>query len=534
MVNKIIRYTQEYPFVCLGLSFIWIFLFQSLNIFWGFELLDSGFHLAAYDNIFDAPDSVSGNFSYYLTNVIGGMIMKYLPSIGVVGYRIVGAFFVDISLFLIFIFLRKEIPVIHILIGSVLVVLSNIQIPYSFNNGICSCFFYICALLLLYKGLANENVTFVFMSGVLVGINIFSRIPNVLGIGLVLITTFHYYIEIKKMKCDWKSSLFFLQGVTVGIAILVILIISLGHQQAFIDALNILFKEGASSSGSHSFGILIWVQIFFYLNAIVFAALLFAILYIDRLLIGSPWRILFVGLASFVLFYHVYLNMGYEPVWSICLVGCLLCMNINEKLSLLSSLAMFMLIIEIVGSNSGNNHGSLPALLAAPVASSVIINRKNIVYVVVLCLSFFMKVVNQGNFFDFGPLYTKQYGINVRECALIRTTSERAEAMNATLPALRKFVHPKDTLFVYDSAPMMNYLTHTRPAGGISWPALGAIKPLVGTPKILVQKSDGFTIATQSARCIPTGNHMIDTYMQEHEYQVVWENPYFILLFPQK
>jgi len=117
---------------------------------------------------------------------------------------------------------------------------------------------------------------------------------------------------------------------------------------------------------------------------------------------------------------------------------------------------------------------------------------------------------------------------------MIMTTTERAEAMNATLPVLKKYVHPEDTLLVYNAAPMMNYLTHTRPAGGTSWPALGAIKPLVGMPKILVQKSDGFTIETQPARCIPTGNQMIDSYMQEHKYRIVWENPYFILLFPQR
>lgn len=534
MVSKIINYTQNYPFTSLAIVMVVLFCYQSLNIFWGFEILDSGYHLTAYDNIFDAPDSVSANFCYYLTNVLGGVFMNLFPGIGIVGFRIIGALFIDSAILLIFLCLRKEIPVVHLLVGSVLVVISYIQIPYSFNNGICSCFFYVCALLSLYKGLTNKKMTHVFMSGFFVGINIFSRIPNVLAVGLVLIVLFHGYIESYKPKCDWSSFLFFLLGVAVGIAFMIVLIISLGHQQIFIDALNILFKAGASSSGSHSFGILIWVQILFYLNAIVFAALLFAIFYIDSLLKGSHWRVLFVCIASLSLFYHVYLNMGYGPLWSMCVVGCLLCMNMKQKLPLLSSLAMFMLIMEIMGSDSGNNHGSLPALLAAPVASCAIINRKNIVYVVVLCFSFFIKVVNQGNFFDFGPLSTKQYCINVKECSLIRTTSERAEAMNATLPVLRKFVYPKDTLLVYNSAPMINYLTHTRPAGGTSWPALGSIKPFATAPKILIHKFVDFAEPARQTLGVPTGNQMIDSYMQEHHYQVVWENPYFILLFPQK
>ena len=209
MVSKIINYTQNYPFTSLAIVMVVLFCYQSLNIFWGFEILDSGYHLTAYDNIFDAPDSVSANFCYYLTNVLGGVFMNLFPGIGIVGFRIIGALFIDSAILLIFLCLRKEIPVVHLLVGSVLVVISYIQIPYSFNNGICSCFFYVCALLSLYKGLTNKKMTHVFMSGFFVGINIFSRIPNVLAVGLVLIVLFHGYIESYKPKCDWSSFLFF-------------------------------------------------------------------------------------------------------------------------------------------------------------------------------------------------------------------------------------------------------------------------------------------------------------------------------------
>lgn len=534
MVSKIINYTQNYPFTSLAIVMVVLFCYQSLNIFWGFEILDSGYHLTAYDNIFDAPDSVSANFCYYLTNVLGGVFMNFFPGIGIVGFRIIGALFVDSAILLIFLCLRKEIPVIHLLIGGVLVVMSYIQIPYSFNNGICSCFFYVCALLSLYKGLIGGRMTLIFLSGILVGINIFSRIPNVLAVGLILIILIHEYIESGNRKCDWKFAFLFLLGVTLGVIIIYLLILYLGHQQAFKEALNNLYHAGMSSSDGHSFVNLIWTQFYFYLCAIVFVSLFFALLFVYKHIEVLLWRGVFVGISSFVIFYHVYLNMGYEPVWAICAVGCLLNLNKRTHLTLFASLAFFMLIVEILGSGGGNNHGSLPALLAAPVASYTLINRKNIIFVSIICLAFFIKIIKQGNFTDFGPLYKKNSSINIEECSLIKTTAERAEAMNATLPVLRKYVHPKDTLFVYNSAPMMNYLTHTRPAGGISWPALGYIKPLKGTFKILVQKSDGFTIPTQPRCVLPTGNQMLNSYMKEHQYKIVWENPYFILLFPQK
>lgn len=537
MIDKIVNFARDYPFYSLGLTFLFIFSFQSLNIFYGFELLDSGFHLTAYENIFDAPDSVSYNFMYYLTNVIGGIIMKIFPCIGVVGFRIVGALFVDCAILLIFLCLRKDIPVIHLLFGGVLVVLSYIQIPYSFNNGICSCFLYVCAILVLYKGLVNEKVTLILLGGIIVGINIFSRIPNLLAVGLVLITLFHRYIENGKLNYDWRSTLFFVLGVLIGITSIAIMIVLLGHQHAFIETLHILFQKGTSSSDTHSAGTLIWVQIYFYLNAVIPAALFFAILCISKLLEEkSPLlRVLFIGVASLVMLYHVYLNFGNEPLWAMCAVGCLWGMCRRGQLALLASLAMFMLIVEIMGSNSGYNHGSLPALLAAPVASFIIINRKCLYYIVVVCLALFIKVVKQGNFFDIGPLYMKKSSIYVKECSLIKTTAVRAEAMNVSLPILKKYIYPKDTLLVFGSAPIINYLTHTRPAGGMCWPGEGFfVKPFETAPKILIHKFGDFTEPTIQTFGIPTRNQMINTYMHDHQYKIVWENSYFILLFPQK
>ena len=102
MIASIVNYSQKHPYISLLITLIGIFLYQSLNLFWGFELADSGYHLTAFENVFDAPDSVSDNFTFYLTNVIGGAIMKYFPEIGVFGFRVVGVVFVNLSLILIF------------------------------------------------------------------------------------------------------------------------------------------------------------------------------------------------------------------------------------------------------------------------------------------------------------------------------------------------------------------------------------------------------------------------------------------------
>ena len=538
MISPIVDYTQRNPFTSFALVMLGVLVYQSLHLFWGFELLDSGFHLTAYDNIFDAPRSISYNFMYYLTNVIGGFIMYLFPYIGVLGFRVVGALFVDLSLFLIFYVLHKEVPVIHLLIGSFLVVVSYLW-PYSFNNGILSCFFYVCFSLLLYNGLILRNGLLVLLSGIFVGINFFSRIPNVLSIGLVLLILFHSKIVTGETKYDWKSVGYFFIGIIVGFSILLLLILSLGHLSVFIEALEILLMKGTSSADGHTFWKLIWTQIYFYLTAIVFVAVFFSISYLNgKNLKLNIYRMLFLGLASFVVFYHVYLDLylgsGYEPLWALCVLGCIVCVKKKGSLALLASLALYMLFVEILGSGSGNNHGSLPALLAAPVASYAILNKKNVIFVVVACIALFMKVIKQGTYFDFGPLSMKQSHISMKECSFIRTTQERAEVINISLPILKQYVHPKDTLLVYNAAPMINYLTHTRPAGGNCWPALGSLKPFDSPPMILIHRFRDFTAPKIQTYSVPTGNPVVDSYMQEHQYRIVWENPYFLLLFPRK
>lgn len=536
-MDGLIIFVKKNPYKGLLLSFVGILLYQSLNIFWGFEILDSGFHLTAYDNFFDAADSVSYNFMYYLTNLIGGTIMQVFPNIGIVGYRIVGALFIDCSLLLLFFSLKKEVPVIHLLMGVILVVVCYIGVPYSFCNGICTCFFYTCFSLLIYRGLINRNFILLLIGGILVGINFFSRIPNVLSIGLCLIILFNRWFTDRVFLYDWKATLFFVIGIFAGVVAIIVVILTLGHMQAFIDSLNILFFKGSSSSDTHSLLNLIIAQLFTYSNALVYVASFFTVFYLNSKLKNTQLlKVLYIIFVSILIAYHVYLGNAYNPLWALCFVGCLLCIFKRRSLSLLAMFALFMLIVVPCGSNSGYNQGSLPALIAAPISSFVLLNRRNILFAIVACFAISMKTIRQGNFFDKGPLSEKRFSINVSECSLIRTTKKRSEIFNSSLPEICKLVHPKDTLLVYGDAPMLNFLTHTRPAGGMCWPGSNGffMRPIKNTPKILVHKFCDLEKPDMVLNGLPIKSVDIYNLLEKNNYKVVWENNYFILLFPSK
>lgn len=232
------------------------------------------------------------------------------------------------------------------------------------------------------------------------------------------------------------------------------------------------------------------------------------------------------------------------PLWGLSLAGCLVVIFLKRKghLALLAALGLFVLIVEPVGSNSAFIHGGLPALIAAPVASSVIINRKNFIFVVVVYLAIFVNMLKQGCFFDFGPLTQKTQVIEAPECAGILTTPQRASAINLTLRELKKYVSPEDTLMVYSETPMLNYLTHTRPVGGNPWPMLSNnyLDRINTTSMVLFQKYDALGDWNVQTHFLSLDRKILDDtkvknindILVKYNYHVVFENQYYILLSP--
>lgn len=548
-MNIVVGNIEKHPFVSLVITLIIMFCYQSMNIFWSLEPLDPGYYLTSYDNIFDAPECVSDTFGQYLTNILGGCIINLFPSIGLVGFRLIGTALILLSVVLVFYTFKQEIKVSHILLGSSLVVIcyAHVSNGNTFNNGILSCFLYVCAITVLYKGLLSGNSLLFLLSGVIVGANIFVRIPNLLGLLLSVVILFSIIIQGRGNKLEWKECLVFILGVLLGVSFVVAIMLLLEHEHIFLQSLVGLSHSATSPESSHSMIVLVISQFYTYYNGIVSICLFFGVFYIMKRVERYYWAkwTLFV-LASLFLFYHIYLDITSNNTWALAIVGCLMiiCRH-RDNLSLIAALGLFMLIIEPIGTNSGYGQASLPALIAAPVASMAVINKDNIYFVMVACLAILMKTIKQGNFNEFGPLYEKKYKIESPECSFLYTTQDRAKVLNESLPELKKYIHEKDTLLIYDALPILNYLTHTRPAGGNSVPgySLGyfdRLSMMNYRPKILVHKFETFgnwEMQTRNIIIDDLGNNTeemtINRYLTINNYKVVWENPYFILLLPK-
>lgn len=535
-MNKIIYFVNQHPWASLGIVLISLYGFQLLNIVYGFDLNDTGFHLVAYENVFNAPGCVTYNFMYYLTNIVGGTLMWLFPNLGVLGFRIVGALLVLLTLIIIFLTLKNSIPVIHLLLGSILVVVGYVKLPYVLNNAILSCCLYAVSIVFLYKGLCRKKILLVILSGLIVGLNIFTRIPNILGVGLVLIIFLHkkYYLKINSF--DWRNAFYFLIGVSLGVLIVLGIMVRMGHADIFKNSLLVVFSMAGDGS-SHNILWMLKIHIAFYLSAIIPLFVLYAIGHIEKR-VESKGNIYFIFIFISVLSIALYVYETpwvYVLIWGFIVLGCIICIFRNRnQLGVLAILALYMMIIEIYGSDYGVNHGSLPALLAAPIASMQLLDRKKIVYVLTFVLAVCWQVIRKGNFQDSGPIYQKSQMITNLETKGVYTTKEKASVINTTLKDIDPYVSIGDTMVCFPSAPMMNYLTHTRPAGGSCQPgSSGFILPLEKTPKLLFNKvsfsGNGWP---QMYKIDDEYCFDIKSFISEHNYRKVYENDHFILFVP--
>lgn len=540
MISKSILLIYKYPWLSLSLVLVVLFGFQLLNIIYGFDLYDTGFHLVAYENVFDYPDVVSYNFMYYLTNVVGGTFMKLYPQMSILDFRMLGALFVLLTITFVFAALKDEIPIVHLLIGAILVVVCYVKLPYSFNNAILSCCLYSVAIITLYEGILRRSKILIILGGITVGINIFTRIPNILAVGLVLIVlSYNKFCFREHGSLNWKNASLFIVGVIIGTISILLLMSMLGHMDIFLRSIATVFSM-AGGNGTHSLLWMMKIHFVSYLSTIVPILVFYALIHIegvvnkrDNMLFKYFFYLLMVLSVSIYVYETSYV---YDVIFGLFALGCTLCiMKRQDDIGLLAAMALYMLIVEIYGSDWSENHGSLPALLAAPVASMQLLNRKKILYVVTFILAVCWQIIWKGNYQDVGPLSQKTEHINCSEARSILTTAKKANAINCTLEGIRSFVANGDTLMCFPVAPMMNYLTHTLPAGGMCWPGEEGffVMPIEGSPKILFNKTsfsgENWYVINKVS---DSYGFDIKTFISEHKYRKVYENDYFILFVP--
>lgn len=534
-------------------------LYELLSVFYGFELCDSGYYMTFYENIFRAPASVEYNFMYYLSGVAGGAIMWIAPGMGMIGMRLVGVVNNLLIVWLLYKLFSRYIGVEYVIYGCLILFVSFIAMPMTFSYDLLTALLYVVATYLLINGMSDNSYWKVAISGAVIGLNVFTRLPNILGYSLILVAVF-YTIYSKSFKNLFKYISSYTLGFIAAIIAVLLFMKIMGHYEIFINCIRDLFSVAQSKTSDVSHGIkhLISIRISCYIliaKALVKLLIPLIIILLGRNIIKNRplyWVVAVISYASIMAF--SIRNDVNVSMYVLCFIGLAYVLVVPNK-AIVKSIAIAGAIIAIItpmGSDGLFNSGTIIFAVAAPIAM-VFWGRhtQGRIVLLLIAVSCLANMYRAGAYFDAGSLAGKTATIHNSRVENIYTTQNRADVVNDILTGIKPFVKQGDVLFAYGSIPAINYMTGTIPFIGSSWPELLSIEDLrlrlIGAkppyPPILRQKFNTigdewgepneryiFNSGVENTTIVnDKKSALVNQFIIVHKYKKAFENRYFIL-----
>jgi len=554
----------------LILTLVLTFIYELILSLQGFDLCDEGAALTVYQQIFKCPSSVEYQFVYYLGGVVGGVWNIFFGFGGILSFRILTVIVLISTIYFTYLSLKKSISPLMIPVATLTVLLMN-------NFGIMVFFHdYLTALLaaiavyFLLQGLKRNRLWYLFTAALFCGINIFSRIPNILLLALGLLLFIDYYYK-KNIRLLGRNILMSIAGLVAGIGAVFLLMFLLGHEKIFVQTVfeNLLFK-GTSADSPHSLGNLVWVylnnynQIFIYLAIFVFTLAFFPFIY--RFYKHKWAKGIVILLYSCIIITFSLFAFNCEKYYAIILFPLILSCYVdrkNEPIILLNAASLIIMFFMPLGSDVGVlNMGYFSVWLATFMAVVHVYRfvqfkaQQNnnsyrlffIAFYILYCI-YGVYVVSRNAYFDRGARWEKRFRAD-NDKFTVFTSQDKAKAMDDLLSELGKYVHKGDYLFCFESLPMVHYFTETKPYIGNPWvwvydsnnfirhlkksvetiplPVVVRQKcqPIGGywtTPAPVIDRTDPVYKAFYSDK--RTG--AFEKFLEENKYKVVWENDLF-------
>lgn len=229
----------DYEKIVFVLLWIILILWRIPMLNKGIDYTDTGFSLANYYNVFYS-NGING-VGLFLTNFIGGVIYKVLPAYQLLAYRVLHWIMyvaVDIITYRIF---RKYLKPNVILVALLALNLGSSSGEALFSYYPLTKLFLIAGIALFLKGLTENRNILVAFSGILFGINVSVRLPNILFCIIIVAVILYGVWAGEEKKVYIRKALLFFFGALCGYAIMLLLmIITMGFQTVLSDFGNYL------------------------------------------------------------------------------------------------------------------------------------------------------------------------------------------------------------------------------------------------------------------------------------------------------
>ena len=489
-----------------------ILLFETILAFQGVDLCDEGFMATFYANIFTHPETVAYNFMFWLTGVVGGVVAKLVPSLGLWGLRMAGALCIVATVAIVYRLLEDFISPLSLKTGLIIVVLMHNNDIKVINYNTLSALVYVTIAVLLFRGITEKKSLWLFAAGSLVAVNIAIRVPNLTELGLVAVVFLGGLRQRFSLKTVLLQCVNFCLGIVVGLAAMYLLMRALGHYGYVTDAFAYLFimskQTSAAATNEGLYGIKGIIKSFQSRNmwAVIYALMLsgglvFFIWLRDRLFLRQP---LLGKLTAFVLYVAFgavlglyifrlidsfnFLSMVIGLIY--LLIGLFILTNRDREMEVLMLIAAFFFITYPIGSAYGiHSAGKFCLWLALPIGLDSLfrmsyagsefswqtsggkpmrmkisfqqkqwaeLNKLLVLVMVVggVVYQFFFPFYDWHN--RFSMVHTVSESPRLK---MIGTSASRAEVLNDLIINSRKYIKEGDKVFAYDRMPGYFYAT---------------------------------------------------------------------------
>jgi len=487
--------------------FLLLFLYQLVFIFQGIDFLDEGFTATFYQQFYSNPSSVEYNFMFWLSGLIGGTFTWLFPDSGLLGLRFLSILFTMSTIVIVYNLLKNYLDKTNLKIGLLLVTLSVCHNPKIFHYNFLSILLYSATAALLFNGLKRDKLWLFFLSGLMVGLDVFSRLPSLVNVGLVIAIGYYGFFNKTPIKNIIFQVLTFGTGFLVGVAGIILLIKGMGHWEVFTNAFKLVTQMGQSDGETaYSLPKLIMQALNAYNDAFFFTLYILALIIIAAVgpaYMKSKFNVNGV-LAGFIKWGSILLALlmmlkGLEILMrfyvGLTLITFIMIMfsKAGKELKTLMLIATYITFTYALGSSAGIFTAGVHIFwLSIPIATDYILSLKNLNY------RFWVNTQNKSNIASesavhepqfrfiknaiitisiigclyhqwFYPMHDETsrlgmfYSIDNRYVRGIFTTKERVNATNELLDESSKYLKPGDYALAFHSFPIFHFMTHTKP-----------------------------------------------------------------------
>ncbi len=523
--------------------FLLLFLYQLIFIFQGIDFLDEGFTATFYQQFYNDPSSVEYNFMFWLSGLIGGTFAWLFPDSGLLGLRFLSILFTTSTILIVYNLLKNYLNKTNLKIGLLLVTLSVCHNPKIFHYNFLSILLYSATASLLFNGLKKNNWGLLLLSGMMVGLDVFSRLPSLVNLGLVIAIGYYGFFSKTAVKNIIFQVLAYGVGFFIGVAGIVLLIKSMGHWEVFTNAFKLVTQMGQSDGETaYSPSKLIMQSLNSYNDAFFFTLYILVLIiiaavgpaYLKTRFKVNGWVSGFVKWFSLLLALVILLK-GLEILMrfyiGLTLITFVLIMfsRATKELKTLMLIATYITFTYALGSSAGIFTAGVHIFwLSIPIAVDYILGIKNLNYRFWVNTETNAGIANESSVHEpqfrliknaivtfsiiaclyhqwFYPMHDETnrlgmlYSVDNRYVKGIFTTKARVEATNDLLRASSKYVKPGDYTLAFHSFPIYHYMTNTRPytrnsmpwyyvSGAFKTQLYKAVEDTKVLPVVIVQK----------------------------------------------